>query len=67
MILPDHGQALQSLQQMRVELPVLRDLEAWLLGTEYNTWRQQQGLASRIMVPLNLRRHDVISTPSKPA
>ncbi len=67
MILPDHGQALHSLQQMRVELPVLRDLEAWLLGTEYNTWRQQQGLASRIMVPLNLRRHDVISTPSKPA
>lgn len=61
MIHPDHGQALQSLHQMRVELPVLRDLEAWLLGDEYSAWRQQQGLASRIMVPLNLRRHEVIS------
>ncbi|NDE15185.1 hypothetical protein EBZ80_09685 [bacterium] len=61
MMLPDNIQALQSLQQMRVELPVLRDLEAWILGQEYSQWRQQRGLASRIMVPLNLRRLDAIS------
>jgi hypothetical protein len=61
MIMPDNTQALQALQQMRVELPVLRDLEAWLLGQEYSHWRQQRGLASRIMVPLNLRRLDAIS------
>ena len=61
LIHPDHSQALQSLQQMRTGLPVLRDFEAWLLGAEYSAWRQDQGLASRIMVPLNLRRLDVIS------
>jgi hypothetical protein len=64
MIHPDHQGALGALQQMRVDLPVLRNLEGWLLGPAYSDYRQTQNLLSRIMVPLNLRRLPGISVPS---
>jgi hypothetical protein len=61
MIHPDHQSALTALRQMRVDLPVLRDLEAWLLDIPYSEYRASRDLLSRIMVPLNLRRQTGIS------
>lgn len=47
----NHFQALDSLQNMRVPLAVLRDLENWILSDSYSEVRKACGTASVVAVP----------------
>ncbi|MEZ4741193.1 MAG: hypothetical protein R3B45_01900 [Bdellovibrionota bacterium] len=50
---PNHHLALSTIQNMRSPLPILWDLERWILSDEYGAFRKNCGLRSMVPFPNN--------------
>jgi len=55
-IYPAHVQSLKSLRTMRVPVSMIWAMERWMLSEQYSQIRVEQETASRIPVPVTLRR-----------
>jgi hypothetical protein len=54
LIYQNHLMAIESLQNMRVPLIILRDLEEWILSEEYGEYRDRIGSKLRVPLPISL-------------
>lgn len=55
-IYQNHFLALSSLRTMRADLPIVHDLEHWILSEDYSQMRQKLGMSSRVPIPVSLAR-----------
>ncbi len=57
LVYPSHLHALKTLQQLRMPLEVLRDLEWFVLCDEISSFRLRHNIANRVVIPETLKSH----------
>jgi hypothetical protein len=50
-MIQNHPQAISALQDMKAPLPLLRDMESWILSESYGELRKLMGTSSRVPIP----------------